>query len=379
MKFPLILALPVLLISGLSRAETSPLTKATELALKIEGDEDQRAAQLYRIAEARLSAGDISNAAVLLDHLTGYRRGVLAGRCAEELVRKDPHDDRVGKLEQIASKEHDRATVRQREQVALQLIILHSMHGEKAGSEPMQRIRHSLMDDESRLADELLCAAVKHASGSLMDIATYTSRIKTVCKGNPFPPAVQAARLMLGDRVDVASVNAAVAIAEGSSVPHADFLLEVTRRLVAAKDTETAEAMLQKAVNDLRMTPDSLEQKPALNALLARVLRMAGQNAQAARAIEAGERIARKQNPMECPGSLAPISIAWQEQGDQKRAAQIMDEVFRDASANPNPRMRLISGIEICLAHSEAGMPLQADTSDRLSGLVSNTAQGTNP
>lgn len=380
MKPLLILAMAGLLLPGFSFADTSPLTKATELALKIEGDDDQRAAQLHRIAEAKLSAGDIRSAIAMVDSLTGHRRGVLAARCAAALVRSGSPDERITKLAKVAENEHERATARQREQIALQLIVLHQMKGERDDDqERMKRIRHSLMDDESRLADELLTAAARVSSGTPMDIDNYSSRIKGVCKGNPFPPAVQAARLMLGDRVDAASAKASSAIAAAGAVPHADFLLELTRRLIEAKDTDAAETMLQKALNDLRMMPDSLEQKPALHALLARVLRTAGHAAQAKKAVEAGERIARKQNPMESPGALAPISIAWHEQGDQERSAKIMDEVFRDASANPNPRMRLISGIEICLAHSEAGVPLQADTVDRLGGLMSNTAQGTTP
>ncbi|MFZ4594584.1 MAG: hypothetical protein ACOYOF_10030, partial [Verrucomicrobiaceae bacterium] len=215
-------------LGSATAAPADPLTLATSLAQRIEGDADVAAQQRLLIALRLIKRGKFPEALKLAESIPDYRAGSVMAACLPAFPEK--FNALLSRIHKLASVASTRAADELHLRIASYLAT--SADHNKDVIEALGRIR----DEESKLAAELLIAAQRPG----FDLQPFATRLEKFTSKVPFPSAVEAAELRVQKAINSwakdeesarKGVQQALELAKRGNVPLADFLLQTAMAL----------------------------------------------------------------------------------------------------------------------------------------------------
>lgn len=367
MKIAVIVAFLTCYTLGSARAAPDdPLSLATNLALRIEGDADVAAQQRLLIALRFAKRGKFTEALKLAESIPDYRAGIALAAClpaAPDQVA--PLLSRIHKLASVAS---TRAADELHLRIARYLAT--SPQHDKQVVEALGRIR----DEESRLAAELLVAAQRPG----FDQLSFVTRLEKFTAKVPFPSAVEAAELLVQQAVNSwaddektahKDIQQALDLAKRANVPLADFLLQTALALTGMPASELLTEVIAAADKELANIPNAYEFKVPLLVKRAR-LHFAQKQAKEGKAVlKQTESLALGMNEWSRPSALAWAAVAECHFCNTEGGRHGLDDALHVARQNPNPRMQLLAGIQACFAHDDLSIQVEENLTAKIEAL----------
>lgn len=385
--FLLIISLLALSPGGLRADEEKliqPLELAVELASRIEGDSDVRGEMLLKVSGEAADMGmfDIAEQADAI--LDDHRRAIATARLvrAASLESDDPSAllEVLHQAERFVQRGNPLAVDRARMEVGLAF----GACGEWKKAE--QEWFKAINDRETAATASLRMKVMKAEKEGGFDLKAAIQDVKAAAKDGPFPGAVTAAEELL----DVAmrkhdgagsiserkeSIKLAQSALDLASVAQVDVTalqFEAANRLFRAGAETESRLVFEQAMSALKRMPDGYELKARLHADWARLWIARGRKTEVPAILERGRALAgQRLEAMHRPGVLAALAAAAHDSGEAGLFEDLMDQALKEAEQNPNARVRLIAGVEICIAHAVSGKAVAEDLSRRLRGLVS--------
>lgn len=360
----------------------SPSNLALELADSIEGDSDVKADKLLSVALTAASCGDIDAAEAAAALIDDTRRviataglvKVLAGQGADrEMLSKE-----LASVKRFVTRGNALATDLARMELAVALAQI-SEEADSVG-EWLSQIR----DKETAAAGRLLLMVIEADKGGKFDQSEALDLVATVAQSGPFPASLTAAKELFevamnrhaeaGTKEEqetaVKLALDALELPAKANVDTTSLLFDAATKLFRAGAEMETIPLFEKAMVAMQRMPDGYELKAALHARWAELWVARGRKDDAMKIIEKGRKLAEeKLEPMHRPAVLAQLAMASKLAGDDRMSESLIDQAIRIAIENPNPRMRLLAGVDVCLAFAQFGGQLPEATLTRLREL----------
>jgi tetratricopeptide (TPR) repeat protein len=154
---------------------------------------------------------------------------------------------------------------------------------------------------------------------------------------------------------------------ERSHAYHADVLLDMAKYWMEQKREEEARVAFEKAFGQLGF---HLEGGGERYLKMAEIWKMRGKEEALKGYFEKLETLARSQQPMDQPGTLAWTGACFTVLGMDEKADKLFLEAVRIASVNPNPRMKYRGCYELCLCHARLGRPIGPELQAALNAVL---------
>lgn len=354
-----------------------PLAAAWLFARQIAGDHDTACRHQLRCVDAMIQAGQVEEAARLTRDIPDYRSAVGSLSCAETLLdagRKELALEQMDRVERL------QGVVKPWQQNVIRVRM--AVVGTQAGWDD-KKIDSWLKPVElegDRFGARVLGLVRRMLKDNTFDAARLQELMKQkFAQKNPVPELVEAAGLLLrlappakdGTTADQARLDALISsfeqlVAESQAYP-APALLDLAEFWHARGDAARARAALARAEPQIGYHIDTGAELYHRMALL---WKLKGTADDVRPFFEKLEVKARTLAPMYRPAALVWLGACWLEIGETDRCAVLTAEAVNEAMTNPNPRMRLIGCVEVCLCHARTGRPLSAALVRRLTAVL---------
>ncbi len=357
-----------------------PLAAAWLFARQITGDHDAACRYQLRCIDAMIKAGRVEAAARLTREISDYRSALGSLRCAEALLENGSRDLALEQMERV---EKVLGVVKpwQQNVIRVRMAAVGAQVGwDDARIAPWLKPLEMSGDRFGARALVLVRRMLKQKTFDATGLEELMNE-KTARK-NPIPEMVEAAGLLLrlapdkeGEKNNPQQMNALLSAFErvlsDSHAYPAPAMLDLAEFWHMRGDHGKARAALARAEPQIGY---HLDGGPELYHRMALLWELKGATEEVRPFFEALEVRARALAPMYRPAALAWLGACWREIGELDRGAVLVDEALKEASANPNPRMRLIGCLEICLSHGRTGTPLPASLAGKLECLLKGDA-----
>lgn len=364
---------------------THPAELALELTTRMAGDTDVKLDTLLRVVESAVKADRFDVAEQALKQMDDSRRVVATVAMVRALAaRGADHAELRKELEStkaFVTRGNGLAADRARMEMALGLAVC----GGDAST--IEDWMNQIVDKETALAArlrELIAdAETKYDHQAALELVLEGA------KSGPFPAAVTAGGELLAlafKRHDEAQSQEEVAAAvklglqalelpKNANVDATSLRFDGAVKLFRAGAEEESRLVFEKAMTGLNGMPNGYELKALLHAKWAELWVARGKKEEALKIVEKGRRLANAHLvEMHRPGVLAPLASAAALAGNQQLFEDILDEALVVAAGNPNPRVRLLAGVNICLSFLSSGDTLTHDLLARLRALDSSSS-----
>ncbi len=349
------------------------------------GDTDVKLDTLLRVVESAVKADRFDVAEQALKQMDDSRRVVATVAMVRALAaRGADHAELRKELEStkaFVTRGNGLAADRARMEMALGLAVC----GGDAST--IEDWMNQIVDKETALAArlrELIAdAETKYDHQAALELVLEGA------KSGPFPAAVTAGGELLAlafKRHDEAQSQEEVAAAvklglqalelpKNANVDATSLRFDGAVKLFRAGAEEESRLVFEKAMTGLNGMPNGYELKALLHAKWAELWVARGKKEEALKIVEKGRRLANAHLvEMHRPGVLAPLASAAALAGNQQLFEDILDEALVVAAGNPNPRVRLLAGVNICLSFLSSGDTLTHDLLARLRALDSSSS-----
>lgn len=353
-----------------------PLAAAWLFARQIDGDHDVACQQQFRCVEAMIKTGRIEEAAHFTRDIPDYRSALGSLQCAEALLdagRKELALEQMSRVEKLLHvvKPWQQNVIRVRmavvgaqagwddSEVTSWLKPL-ELEGDRFGARMLVLVRRMLNNREFKASqiDELMK--------------------EKFAQKNPVPELVEAAGLLLrlapeldsratdGTPLNELITDFEALLAQSNAYP-APALLELAEFWQREGDEIKARAALARAEAQIGY---HLDVGAELYHRMAKLWKLKDSANDVRPFFEKLEVGAHALAPMYRPAALVWLGACWQEIGEVERCSVLMEEAVKEAAMNPNPRMRLIGGLEVCLCHALNSRPLPGSLVPQLVDLL---------
>jgi hypothetical protein len=356
---------------------SDPLAAAWLLSAQIAGDHDVACQQQLRCIMAMSESGRAEEAAKLTREITDYRSALGSLHCAEALLgagRKELALEQMERVEKVLGvvKPWQQNVIRVRMAAA----------GAQAGWDDT-KIESWLKPLElvgDRFGARVLVLVRRMLKEKTFNAVRFDEVMKEkLSRKSPVPELVEAAGLLLTlapgvedqDKMSQPEISALISafevlLLESHAYP-APALLDLAEFWHARGDAAKARAALARAEPQIGY---HLDGGAELYYRMALLRELKGSADDVRPFFEKLEAKARSLAPMYRPAALVWLGACWHELGESNRESILTEEAFKEASANPNSRMRLIGGMEICLCYARTGRPLGTGLASQLDGLL---------
>jgi hypothetical protein len=353
-----------------------PLAAAWLFARQITGDHDVACQQQLRCVKTMIEAGRAEEAARLTRDIPDYRSALGSLHCAEALLeagRKELALEQMDRVEKLLG------VVKPWQQNVIRVRM--AAVGAQAGWDDAKIAPwlKPLELEGDRFGARVLVLVRRMLKDKAFDAAGLEELMKQkFAQKNPVPEMVEAAGLLLRlapgkekERTDPAQMNALISgfetlLSQSQAYP-ALALLDLAEFWHGRGDVTKARAALARAEPQIGY---HLDIGAELYHRMAKLWKLKGTANDVRPFFEKLEVKARALAPMYRPAALVWLGACWQEIGETDRCAVLTEEAVKEASLNPNPRMRLIGGVEVCLCHARNGRPLSAALVRRLTAVL---------
>lgn len=333
-----------------------PLTSAWLFAGKISGDEDTACKQKFRVIEAFLEEGRVTDAAAHAAEITDYRMQLAQMACAFAHLGKGQTEEADKLVEQIEKKLPE---LKPWQQAVLQVRL--ASFGAQSGRDEAWISQHikPLRFEGDRQGASMLVLIGKMLRRQQFDDAALQAALSALPKKkSPVPEFIECALLLLRLAPPAGSHE------EKEIMP---ALMSRFDDLIRASESYSGAAWLklalfwdqrgekQKATTALSRAQAQIgfhiEDAGSSYLHMASLHHLAGDQDAARPYFEAAEKRARSLLPMYRPSALSWLAACWHILGEEKRSTVLWQEALNEAATNANPRMRMIGGLDLCLAH----------------------------
>jgi len=367
MKIAVLLAVLTCCTLGSAKgAPADPLSLATSLALRMEGDADVAAQQRLLIALRLIKRGKFPEALKLAESIPDYRAGSVMAACLPAFPEK--FDALLSRIHKLASVASTRAADELHLRVASYLATL-PQH-DKQVVEALDRIR----DEESKLAAELLVAGQRPG----FDLRLFASRLEKFTSKVPFPSAVEAAELRVQQAVKSwakdektarKGVQQALELAKRGNVPLADFLLQTALALMGVPANDLLTEVIASADKELANIPNAYDFKVPLLVKRARLHFAQKQPKEGEGVLKQANDLAHGIDEWSRPSALVWVAVAECHFCNTEGGRHRLDDALHMAGQNPNPRMQLLTGIQACFAHDDLSISVAEAVTAKITAL----------
>ena len=377
-------ALAIAACFGESVENPAPLAVATRLAEHIEGDTDIKADTKLRVVDHLLTKRQFKEAKRLIDSLTDYRRAIGHSRLATAEWRINADADQLKAAITSAKPFSVRG-----ENIAKDLAKMEMATAvAHVDSTAAQSLCKDIVDQEIKSQAELQLAVVNASLGSHFDLEKHRASIKAATDKGPFPAGLMAASSLLNLAVKLAEQDKAKALTLAANagelaglcgVEHCEFNFNLSHFYFSLEQEEEAKKAFAKAIKDMEVLPDGYELKATLYTSWAKLWKARGKQEDAINLLKRGAKLAEKLEPMQQPIVYAKLAGGLAQCDEGQLATEYFKKAVDISASNPNPRVGLLGGIEVCLVHSELGQQLNPTLLDSLLKLTASPALRSEP
>jgi tetratricopeptide (TPR) repeat protein len=386
------LSQPVFSASTEGEPQFEWLEIAGELAALIEGDTDTQMDALLALAEHCSDAENFTLAEQTLRLISDHRRVVAAAAIVKAMAQSGGQvDELLSKLKAVEPySERGNSLGKDRARMAMALALGVCGQGEMAEKDWVTKI----LDKETAMTARLVLKAQAIQTASEYDHESVRKAVEETASAGPFPGAVHVASVLLERATDIHTraeskaeamaatvlVSQAVELASNAAVNATEFQLEAAHTALRMGAEEDARRIFEKAIAALRSMPDGYEAKAALHARWASLWVTRGKPQEATKIIEIGKQLAMEGlESMHRPAALAQLATAAAQAGDTEGHDALIELALSEAEKNPNARVRLLGGMEVCFAYAATGAKAPEEISRRLRALGGDTAVSGDP
>jgi tetratricopeptide (TPR) repeat protein len=348
-----------------------PLSAAARFASMIAGDPDAAARHQFRCVVAMTKSGSPEEALKLAQTIPDYRSTLAQLVCAEAMLARGIGKAEVEEILDSAARRLPEAKPWQQDLIRAKL----ASTGAQVGwdEDKTNALLAPIVLDSDRFGARTLVMVVRMIRDGKFDSARFEEHMKARPAAEvPVPDMLEAARLLMEllhkKESDGALVEDAIRhLLRESQAFHADVLLELAHFWLLRGDEAKAKAMFEKAEPQFGF---HLESGGALYLSMAKLWKARGKQEQIRPYFSKVEEKARDLGEAARIGALAHMAAAWAQLGDLERCDRLMLEALQVAAEHPNPRVRMMGCVDLCLVHDAEKMTLSPEIAEGLAAIM---------